>query len=307
MQHGWRILDFLEFKGELSVKNAKLRSLDDETGEVAEQALIDINVILIGIGVRLGAACLYHFAKYDIVALFCDWKGVPVAGSYSWLETHGRVTARQRAQANLSEPRSKNAWMRITKAKISGQANTLAILGMDGAKHLKELSGQVRSGDPSNIEGQAARQYWSGLFADKDFRREPGAGIERRNMLLDYAYIILRGHGVRAVLSAGLAPSLALYHKNRANFFALADDLIEPFRPAVDYIVALQPPEATTENHDTKISLMEAAQQKFAIDGSTIPSILTDFAQQFGRYVEGEIETLQPPIWEPLKLGLPQL
>jgi CRISPR-associated protein Cas1 len=262
---------------------------------------------LIGLGVRLGAATLYHFAKYDIIALFCDWKGVPVAGSYSWLDTHGRVTARQRAQAELSEPRRKNAWMRIVKAKIKGQANTLAVLGCEGSAHLGDLVAQVRSGDPGNKEGQAARYYWSKLFADKDFRRVPGAGTERRNSLLDYAYIILRGHGVRAAFSAGLAPSLALFHRNRANFFAIADDLIEPFRPAVDWAVALLPPGATVANADVKKALMEAAQQKFNADGSTIPTVLTDFAQQLGRYFEGDVKTLQPPYWEPLALGIKTL
>ena len=37
-----------------------------------------------------------------------------------------------------------------------------------------------------------------------------------------------------AVVAAGLHPSIGIHHANRSNAFALADDLIEPFRPLVD-------------------------------------------------------------------------
>ena len=41
----------------------------------------------------------------------------------------------------------------------------------------------------------------------------------------------------RQLCAAGLHPSLGLHHRNRFNAFCLADDLIEPFRPAVDRAV----------------------------------------------------------------------
>ena len=44
---------------------------------------------------------------------------------------------------------------------------------------------------------------------------------------------------VRSLCVAGLHPSLGIHHHHRANAFALADDLIEPFRPAVDRLVYL--------------------------------------------------------------------
>ncbi len=97
-----------------------------------------------------------------------------------------------------------------------------------------ELAKKVRSGDPENIEAQAARRYWPLLFGT-EFRRDsdhPGT-----NSLLNYGYAILRGGTARAVASAGLHPTLGLKHSNRGNPMCLVDDLMEPFRPLVDILV----------------------------------------------------------------------
>jgi len=301
MASNWRILDLSSFKGELSFnqKTKRLRVVHGETGEFSEHALDDVNIIFLGVFVLLAPAVMYHLAKKDVVVVFCDWKGLPASSVYPWIDTHGRVAARQRAQAGLSGPRSKNAWMRIVKAKIRGQANNLDCLGRDGGAKLNELAASVRSGDLSNIEAQAARFYWSQLFLGESFKRMPGEAIDARNACLDYGYTILRGHSMRAVLSAGLTPALGLYHKSRSNAFALADDFIEVFRPAVDYVVSLYDKDVTPDDSTIKKSLLQATMQVFALDGSTIPTVMTDFAQQFGRYCEGEINVLEPPIWKP--------
>ncbi len=301
MASNWRILDFSSFKGEISYNQStkRLHVIHRETGEIGEHALDDVNIVFVGISVQLAPAVMYYLAKRDVVTLFCDWKGLPVSGMYPWVDAHGRVAARQRAQANLSVPRSKNAWMRIVKAKIKGQANNLEYLGCDGSARLKELASSVRSGDTSNIEAQAARYYWSQLFSGEGFRRLPGGATDARNACLDYGYTILRGHSMRAVLSAGLTPALGLYHKSRSNAFALADDFIEIFRPAVDYVVSLLAKDLTPNDSDIKKTLLQATMQVFSSDGLTIPTVMTDFAQQFGRYCEGAIDLLDPPIWKP--------
>jgi CRISPR-associated protein Cas1 len=58
------------------------------------------------------------------------------------------------------------------------------------------------------------------------------------NAFLDYSYAILRGACLRGVVSAGLTPAIGIWHRRRDNPFALVDDVIEPFRPAADLIVA---------------------------------------------------------------------
>jgi CRISPR-associated protein Cas1 len=303
MANNWRILDLTNFKGEIAYVNKRLQIVDGTTGEMQAEALNDVNIVFCGIGVKLAPAVMYHFASKDVVCLFCDWKGLPISGMYPWINAHGRVAARQRAQASLSLPRSKNAWARIVKAKINGQAKTLELLEREDVEKLRRLAQRVRSGDSENVEAQAARAYWHALFGKEGFSRLPGQSAGGRNDLLDYAYTILRGHSMRAVLSAGLTPALGMCHRNRANSFALADDLIEPFRPPVDYQIALLSQEATPDDPEVKKHLLQSTLDDFRLDGATIPTVMVELAQQFGRYVEGDVEFLQVPVWEPRGLS----
>jgi len=89
----------------------------------------------------------------------------------------------------------------------------------------------VRSGDPGNLEAQAARRYWPLMMGD-DFRRDPDG--DGANALLNYGYAILRAATARAVVAAGLHPSIGIFHRHPHNALPLADDLMEPFRPVVD-------------------------------------------------------------------------
>lgn len=93
------------------------------------------------------------------------------------------------------------------------------------------LARKVRSGDPDNVEAQAARRYWP-LLMGEAFRRDREAGGV--NALLNYGYTVLRSLCARSAVAAGLHPSMGIHHANRTNAFALADDLVEPLRPLVD-------------------------------------------------------------------------
>jgi len=91
----------------------------------------------------------------------------------------------------------------------------------------------VQSGDPDNIEAQAARFYWGSLF--DNFTRS--AEDDLRNALLNYGYAIVRAALARACVSCGLLPVFGLHHQSKSNSFNLVDDLLEPFRPFVDWLV----------------------------------------------------------------------
>jgi len=97
------------------------------------------------------------------------------------------------------------------------------------------MAGRVRSGDPDNLEGQASRRYWPALFDNPGFRRDRDLPDQNKN--LNYGYAVLRAIVARAVCAAGLHPALGIHHHNRYDAFALADDLMEPFRPLVDRAV----------------------------------------------------------------------
>jgi CRISPR-associated protein Cas1 len=146
------------------------------------------------------------------------------------VESHHRQAARFDAQLDATRPMRKRTWQSLVRCKISMQAAVLEHYGRPNAGLLR-LANRVRSGDPSNVEGQAARQYWKSLFG-KGFHRDPNSvGV---NSMLNYAYAIVRSMIARHVIAAGLHPGIPLHHKNAGNSMRLVDDLMEPFRPLAD-------------------------------------------------------------------------
>ena len=296
MAEQWRVIDLCGFEGELRSTRGGVEVCPEE-GVPTTIPVAEVAVILVGMKVALSAAVLHRLAEADVAVLFCDWRGIPEGGCYSWSD-HGRVAARHRAQAEVSLPRKKNAWARLIRAKIEGQASVLENLKIRGSRELLALADQVRSGDPGNVEAQAARLYWSRALG-KGVGRQPAAGqLIGANACLDYGYSVLRGHLMRAVLAAGLAPALGVFHRGRGNAFALADDLIEPFRPAIDEVALQLPPTASPSDRSVKQLLVAAASQRFDKDGHGIPAVAETMAQSFGRYVEGDIDRLNVLSWQ---------
>jgi len=146
------------------------------------------------------------------------------------LESHHRQAARMDAQFRASLPLRKRLWSQIVRSKLGMQAAVLDLFGVPSAP-VRRLCTRVRVGDPSNVEGQAARAYW-GLLLGKDFRRDRSA--EGVNSLLNYGYIVLRASVARHLIAAGLHPGVAIHHTNEGNSMRLVDDVMEPFRPLVD-------------------------------------------------------------------------
>ncbi len=134
------------------------------------------------------------------------------------------------AQIAATQPTAKRLWAEIVKSKLQQQAAALEASGAPFAP-LQAMVRKVRSGDPENFEAQGARRYWGLLFGD-DFRRDREA--EGVNAMLNYGYTVLRAATARAVVAAGLHPTLGLHHSNEGNAMRLVDDLMEPFRPLID-------------------------------------------------------------------------
>lgn len=135
------------------------------------------------------------------------------------------------AQIATSRPLKKRLWKALVVAKVLNQAGLLDQLGRGhSAATLRAMAGRIGSGDPDNIEAQAARLYWSALF-EKFIRADEK---DRRNALLNYGYAVVRAAIARASVASGLLPAFGIHHASKSNAFNLVDDLIEPFRPFVD-------------------------------------------------------------------------
>lgn len=196
--------------------------------------LDDIGVLICNArGLTYSNGLMTELARRGVGVVLCGPSYLPVA--WLWpLEGHHVQALRMRCQLEASKPLRKRLWQSIIRAKITQQNNTLGLLEVSGGD-LKSLVRRVKSGDPDNVEAQAARRYWPMLFGT-GFRRDRFG--EMPNPLLNYGYTVLRAAAARAVVSAGLHPSLGIHHHNRTNPMCLVDDLMEPFRPLVDYPVA---------------------------------------------------------------------
>lgn len=207
-------------------------SLDrQEKGRVA---LDDIQALIVHAhGVTWTTSLVVTLAERGAVMVLCAANHAPVA-LISPIDGHHAQPARMRAQWNAPRPLFKQLWQKIIVAKLAMQASLLAAQGRDEANALTLMARRVRSGDPDNLEAQAARKYWPALMG-ADFRRDQNA--DGANALLNYGYTLMRSCVARSIVGSGLHPAIGLHHHNRLNSFALADDLVEPFRPLVDALV----------------------------------------------------------------------
>lgn len=191
------------------------------------------------------------------------------------IDAHHAQTERHVAQVEASKPVKKRIWQALVRSKIEQQGTVLKAFSGDHGG-LEPMSRRVRSGDPDNLEAQAAQRYWPRLFGP-NFRRDRGA--DDANALLNYGYAVVRAATARAVVAAGLIPSLGVYHSNRSNPFCLADDLLEPFRPYVDWRVRHMLNEGgdecpSLEDRTTRAMLLSLFNETIIVGGRRTPLLL---------------------------------
>jgi CRISPR-associated protein Cas1 len=233
--------------------------LDDIAALIANaHGLSYTNNLLVALAER-GAPMVLCAANHNVVGML--WP----------LDGHHQQAHRFEAQIAATLPTRKKLWAAIVKSKLLNQS---AVLQATGAAHMpvQALAKQVRSGDPDNLEAQGARKYW-GLLMGPLFRRDQQAdGV---NALLNYGYTVLRAATARAVVAAGLHPSLGLHHSHDNNAMRLVDDLMEPFRPVIDWTVwQLQNSGPCVVNADTKRALVQSLYQDLLTDGGRTPVLV---------------------------------
>jgi CRISPR-associated protein Cas1 len=196
--------------------------------------LDDIAVLMIeSQQVALTTAVLSRLAEVGASVIACDSKHMPVFIGYP-CASHSRLSGIHRMQLAATLPFRKRCWQRIVQMKIRNQAECLRLLGCKGADRLLDLASQVRSGDPNNVEGLAAREYFRSLFGDEFLRmREDGI-----NAVLNYGYAVLRASIARSLAVHGFLLTQGVHHSSELNPFNLADDFLEPLRPLVDMLSA---------------------------------------------------------------------
>lgn len=218
----------LENKATLTTKNRQL-VIKSETRE-SSIPIEDIGFIVIDHAeIYLSITAMNLLVENNSSVIICNTNHLP-NGMFLNLNSHHIQQEIFKNQINASVPLKKQLWQQTIIEKITNQG--ILLEKITGNKNSFDfLCSKVLSGDSSNMEGVAAAQYWK-LFFEIPFKRERFGDYP--NSFLNYGYAILRAATARALSGSGLLNTLGIHHKSKYNAFALADDIMEPFRPIVD-------------------------------------------------------------------------
>jgi CRISPR-associated protein Cas1 len=222
----------LENKASLSTKNLQLL-IKTETRE-SVIPIEDIGYLVIDHPeIYISIPALNLLIDNNTSVIVCNTNHLP-NGMFLNLNSHHIQQEIFKNQINASSPLKKQLWQQTIVEKITNQGLLLEKITAK-KNNFNFLASKVLSGDTSNMECVAANFYWKSFF-EHNFKRERFGDYP--NNFLNYGYAILRAATARALSGSGLLNTLGIHHKSKYNAFALADDIMEPFRPIVDEKVA---------------------------------------------------------------------
>lgn len=221
-----------EFGSYLSKKSNRLLVM--YKGKVQKEFSLDnIDVLMLGKGVSLSTDLLTDMCESGIT-IFFDFNNKYFMANSSFLS----MPETRIKQAMMSPEKKLELAKGIISAKVFNQSTVLEAFeksteGM-AEPELNELQAVM------TFEAQSARYYWKNIrsmLTDYSFySREPRNG-DIVNTCFDYGYGVLRNCVFKAVLNASLDPYIGVIHETRNYKPTFVFDIMEIFRPAVDFSV----------------------------------------------------------------------
>jgi len=214
----------------LTLRNKQLLIQNKETHEESSVPVEDIGFVIIENNqTYISIPLINELAANNSAVIFCNEKHLPFSMNLP-LDCNKVQNQLFTAQIEASLPMKKKCWKEIIEMKIKNQAKVLEKYNINSMR-LKEFASAVKSGDSTNREAMAAKLYWD-LLIDVDWIRKREG--EYPNNLLNYGYAILRAATARALIGSGLLPTFGIHHHNKYDAYALADDIMEAYRPYID-------------------------------------------------------------------------
>lgn len=196
---------------------------------IEEVAIIIINNNKLTMTMNAINKCLEN----NVMIVTCDKRHLP-NGLMMPFSGHYRQLEMVYKQLELKEVKRKNIWREIIKQKIRNQSRVLKLCDqLESSEKLLEIESEVLRNDSSNREAYAAKLFFESMYGSDFIRFKE----DKINSNLNYGYSILASSIVREIVSFGLDPKFGVWHKSNSNSLNLAYDLIEPFRPIVDYYI----------------------------------------------------------------------
>lgn len=186
--------------------------------------------------VCLTSALISELMSRNIRVIFCDSKHLPqgeLEPYYSCYDTRTKI----KQQLSWDKKMCDIVWKQIIRQKIFNQQKVLKLRNKNPEviNLLEKYINEVNDGDNLNREGLAAKIYFPSLF-NPYFDRHSSNDIE--NIFLDYGYSLIQSYISKEISTYGYHNPFGIHHCSERNFYNLSCDLMEPFRPLVDYIVS---------------------------------------------------------------------
>lgn len=190
----------------------------------------DIQILLVSTTrAVITSAVISELAKHQSKVIFTDNSGQPVTETVDYYPNN-RDPQLLNTQFNWSEKRKTDLWTKIVVQKIANQIFVVDSLGIESQELKDELS-KLEVNDVTNREAVVARKYFSLLFEDEASRRD----FSPTNAALNYGYAIILSAVNREIVANGYITQLGIHHHSQENNFNLGSDLMEPFRPIIDW------------------------------------------------------------------------
>lgn len=192
-------------------------------------------IIITSFSASIHSKLLLEAAKFGVGLVICE-NFKPV--SLVLPANRASDTLLTRAQAYIPAQLKQRLWDKTIDAKCRNQ-HSLACELAPGDERLDRL-GQLSRGRSVSKEAECAKIFWriyaDHVAADDNFRRKRDS--DGPNPLLNYGYAVLLSTVLQNLFAVGLDPTFGISHVIRERSTPLAYDLMEPFRPCIDWRVA---------------------------------------------------------------------
>lgn len=288
---GWRIVHIKE--GDvlrLRLDNLEVRKKENKV----YIPLSDITmVVLEGNRTTITTKLLSSLSQNNVGLVICDDKYLPV-GIYLPYGQYHHYSKRVIKQASWTVEQKGAIWKNVIGQKMSNQLSYARFCGVEEERlHLmQDLITNLQVGDSTNREGHVAKVYFDSLYG-KTFTRNDDNVI---NAAMNFGYAIVRSCMARVVVGNGLVTMLGIFHRNEFNSFNLVDDLMEPYRPLMDYWVNKYVIDEKDDylSYEARLKIIEFMNQKVIVNNRkmTIDNSMEDYVTSFVSAMENEDASL---------------
>lgn len=191
------------------------------------------SIIITSFSASIHSELFLEAAKHGVALIICEsFKPVslvlPANRSTDTILSRALLTLIPRVKAHL--------WQKTIEAKCQNQFALAEHIAPED-KWLQGLR-ETAFGRKPHKEAICAKMFWQ-IFGrtlnDDEFVRDRGRG--GLNHLLNYGYAVLLSTLLQKLFGVGLDPTFGISHVERERSTPLAYDLMEPFRPCVDWRV----------------------------------------------------------------------